>query len=105
MKVRCGVALLFVLLSVHSFWRRMRNSSLMISSSKRPRPGDAALVASLLDKGLTSMRSFGMARPPCSKAAERGHAKVVKVLLDRGAGCHHSRLPSTGDGDDRALDS
>src|SRR6185503_18274011 len=49
------------------------------------RAGDAALVASLLDKGADVNAKFRYGATVLFKAAERGHANVVKLLLERGA--------------------
>ena len=48
------------------------------------RKGDAATVASLLDKGAEVNAKFRYGQTALFKAAERGYADVVKVLLDRG---------------------
>ena len=49
------------------------------------RAGDAALVASLLDKGADVNAKFRYGTTALFKAAERGHTDVVKLLLARGA--------------------
>jgi hypothetical protein len=49
------------------------------------RRGDAAAVASLLDRGAEVNAKFRYGTTALFKAAERGHADVVKILLDRGA--------------------
>jgi hypothetical protein len=49
------------------------------------RKGDAAAVASLLDRGAEINAKFRYGTTALFKAAERGHTDVVKILLDRGA--------------------
>jgi len=85
MKVRCGVALLFVLLSGSLILAQDAKQQLNDQLFEAARAGDAALVASLLDKGADVNAKFRYGTTALFKAAERGHAKVVKVLLDRGA--------------------
>src|SRR6185369_6122012 len=49
------------------------------------RKGDAASVTALLDKGAEVNARFRYGTTALFKAAERGHAEVVKILLARGA--------------------
>ena len=85
MKVRCGLALLFVLLSGSLIFAQDTKQQLNDKLFEAARAGDAALVASLLDKGADVNAKFRYGTTALFKAAERGHANVVKVLLDRGA--------------------
>lgn len=85
MKVRCGVALLIVLLSGSLIFAQDTKQQLNDKLFEAARAGDAALVASLLDKGADVNAKFRYGTTALFKAAERGHANVVKVLLDRGA--------------------
>jgi len=85
MKVRCGVAVLFLLLSSSLILAQDTKQQLNDQLFEAARAGDAALVASLLDKGADVNAKFRYGTTALFKAAERGHANVVKVLLDRGA--------------------
>jgi hypothetical protein len=85
MKVRLGLALLFVLLSGSLVLAQDSKQQLNDQLFEAARAGDAALVASLLDKGADVNAKFRYGTTALFKAAERGHTKVVKVLLDRGA--------------------
>jgi hypothetical protein len=49
------------------------------------RAGDLAAVKALLDKGVPVDAKFRYDRTALSFAADRGHAEIVKLLLDRGA--------------------
>lgn len=49
------------------------------------RKGDAVAVSALLDKGANVNARFRYGTTALYKAAERGHAEVVRVLLARGA--------------------
>lgn len=85
MKVRCGLALLFVLLCGSVILAQDPKQQLNDQLFEAARAGDAELVASLLDKGADVNAKYRYGTTALFKAAERGHAKVVKVLLDRGA--------------------
>lgn len=85
MKVRCGLALLVVLMSSSMILAQDAKKQLNDQLFEAARAGDEALVASLLDKGADVNAKFRYGTTALFKAAERGHAKVVKVLLDRGA--------------------
>lgn len=85
MRVRLGCALSIVLLSGSLVIAQNTKEQLNNQLFEAARAGDAALVASLLDKGADVNAKFRYGTTALFKAAERGHANVVKLLLDRGA--------------------
>ena len=85
MKVRLGLTLLVVLLSGSLIVAQNSKEQLNNLLFEAARAGDAALVASLLDKGADVNAKFRYGTTALFKAAERGHASVVKLLLERGA--------------------
>jgi hypothetical protein len=85
MKVRLGLAICSALLSGSLVVAQNTKEQLNNQLFEAARVGDAALVASLLDKGADVNAKFRYGATALFKAAERGHANVVKVLLDRGA--------------------
>lgn len=85
MKVRLGLVLLVSLVSSSVIIGQNSKEQLNNQLFEAARVGDAALVASLLDKGADVNAKFRYGTTALFKAAERGHANVVKLLLDRGA--------------------
>lgn len=85
MKVRLGLALFVALLSGSLVVAQNTKEQLNNQLFEAARAGDAALVASLLDKGADVNAKFRYGATVLFKAAERGHANVVKLLLERGA--------------------
>jgi hypothetical protein len=85
MKVRLGLALFVALLSSSLIVAQNSKEQLNNQLFEAARAGDAALVASLLDKGADVNAKFRYGTTALFKAAERGHANVVKLLLERGA--------------------
>jgi hypothetical protein len=85
MKVRLGLAVFFALLSGSLVVAQNTKEQLNNQLFEAARAGDAALVASLLDKGADVNAKFRYGATALFKAAERGHANVVKLLLERGA--------------------
>jgi ankyrin repeat protein len=85
MKVRLGLALFISLLSGSLVVAQNTKEQLNNQLFEAARAGDAALVASLLDKGADVNAKFRYGATALFKAAERGHANVVKLLLERGA--------------------
>jgi len=85
MKVRLGLAL-FIVVSVSSLVVAQNSKDELNNQLfEAARAGDAALVASLLDKGADVNAKFRYGTTVLFKAAERGHTNVVKLLLERGA--------------------
>jgi ankyrin repeat protein len=85
MKARFGLALLIVALFGSLVVGQNSKDELNNQLFEAARNGDAALVASLLDKGADVNAKFRYGTTALFKAAERGHVNVVKLLLDRGA--------------------
>ena len=85
MKVRLGLAVFVALLSGSLVVAQNTKEQLNNELFEAARAGDAALVASLLDKGADVNAKFRYGATVLFKAAERGHANVVKLLLERGA--------------------
>jgi ankyrin repeat protein len=85
MKVRLGLAVFVALLSGLLVVAQNTKEQLNNQLFEAARAGDAALVASLLDKGADVNAKFRYGATVLFKAAERGHANVVKLLLERGA--------------------
>ena len=85
MKVRLGLALFIVVLFSSLVVGQNSKDELNNQLFEAARAGDAALVASLLDKGADVNAKFRYGTTALFKAAERGHVNVVKLLLERGA--------------------
>jgi len=80
-------ALLLLLVSILAATAAAQNSKQELNDQfwDAVRKGDAASVATLLDKGADVNAKFRYGATALFKAAERGHTEVVRLLLARGA--------------------
>ena len=85
MTSRCLCLLLLILLASFAVVAQDPKQDLNNQMWEAARKGDVAAVTAALDKGADVNAKFRYGATALFKAAERGHADVVKLLLARGA--------------------